>query len=359
MEIKTHFKDKLSNLLFLQMDKERANLIFDTKLETNEEIYMPIATENIIEKVKNGENVDKIPVAFFVEGMIYVLGADENFRLNKIYEKLIFSIPKAMEFIKGRIGWYVKNKKYEDAYIMLKGYSKVDMSREVYDKLLMLVENLRNLNKNYLEEEVEVIEMAKVIEDYPAPYLYEAIIKRDKEDYDGALFAINTYISKGGEETSVIVDLKNSLNIVNDYDEGKKLVYDEPKEALKILLPLLKELGDNADIYYYIAVAYRILENNDKAIYYLEKSMEIDTSYPELMNELGINYACLKDFKKAIVYLRKVFQVTKSIEVCTNLIMCYINIKDYKQAKAHLEIAKKIDGEDEIVKELNNILKDA
>ncbi|KEH98050.1 tetratricopeptide repeat protein [Clostridium massiliodielmoense] len=359
MNVKTHFKDKLSNLLFLQMNKERVENIFNVRLYVNEAIYMPVATEDIVKKVKNNENVDTIPIAFFIEGMIYVLGADEDFKYNDIYEELVLNAPKGIEFIKGRIASYVKEKKYEDAYIMLKGLVKLESTEEIYSKLIMLAEKLRNLNKDYTEEELEVIEKAKEIKEYAIPYLYEAQIKRDKEDFYGALFAINNYIAKGGEETPEISEFKNSLRIVNGYDEGKKLVYDEPEKALELLLPLLDELSDNAEIYYYIAVAYRILENNNKAIYYLEKSIEIDSSYPEVFNELGINYACLQDFKNAVVYLRKVFEATRSIEVCTNLIMCYINIGDYKQAKIHLEIANKIDSEDEIVKELNNILKDA
>lgn len=50
MDVKTHFKDKLSNLLFLQMNKERVENIFNTRLYVNEAIYMPVATEDIVKK---------------------------------------------------------------------------------------------------------------------------------------------------------------------------------------------------------------------------------------------------------------------------------------------------------------------
>ncbi|MBE6044608.1 tetratricopeptide repeat protein [Clostridium thermopalmarium] len=356
MDIKAHFKDKLSKLLFLEMKKERVESIFNTKFEENEEIYMPIATEDIINKVKEGKNVESIPIAFFVEGMIYVLGADEGFRFNNIYKKLINSIPKSSEFIKGKIAEKVKSKKYEEAYIMLKGFLQIDKSKEVFDKLIMLSDNLRASSDMYLEEELEIIDKAKSIEGYALPYLYEAMIERDKGDYYGALFSINNYISRGGEETAEILEFKESLKIINEYDKAKKLVYEEPKEALKILLPMLDQLGDSAEIYYYIAIAYRVLKNFEKAIYYLQSSLEIDNSYPEVFNEMGINYASLGDFETAVKYLRKVFEATKSIEVCTNLIMCYINMGDYKQAKLHLEIAKKINKDDEIVKELEVML---
>ncbi|QGU94984.1 capsular biosynthesis protein [Clostridium bovifaecis] len=358
MNTKAHFKNKLSNLLFLQMKKERAEAIFNSKIKENDEIYMPIATEDIIGKVKDGKDIDSIPVAFFIEGMIYVLGADEDFKFNNVYKRLINDVPRASEFIKGRIAEHVKSKKYEDAYIMLKGFLQIEKSKEIFDKLIMISENLRASNEMYAEEELEIIGKAKCLEGYALPYLYESMIKRDKGDYYGALFSINNYISKGGEETPEILEFRNSLDIINNYDKAKELVYEEPEKALEILIPMLNQLGDNAEIYYHIGVAYRILENHEKAIYYLESSMEIDSSYPEVFNEMGINYACLEDFGTAVVYLRKVFEATKSVEVCTNLIMCYVNMGDYKQAKLHLEIAKKIDKEDEVVKQLEAMLKD-
>lgn len=355
MDAKTHFKSKLSAILFLEMKKERVGQIFNTNIA--EDIYIPIATDSIIKKVSNGEEVNSIPIGFFIEGMFYVLGADEAFKYNNLYKDLINCTPKAINYIKGRIAEVIKNKNYEDGYIMLKGLSTVNNSKEIYDKLILVLENLRISNNMYLEEELNILERAKEIENYVEPYFYESIIKKDKGDFEGALFAINTFIAKGGKETPEVLELKNSLKMINAYDKAKAIVYDKPEEAIAILLPLLEQLGDKPEVYYYIAIAYRILENYEKAIYYLEKSMEIDNSYPEVFNELGINYACLEDFKTAIVYLRKVFEVTKSIEVCTNLIMCYMNLGDYKQAKLHLDIAKKIDDKDEIANQLENILK--
>ena len=38
------------------------------------------------------------------------------------------------------------------------------------------------------------------------------------------------------------------------------------------------------------------------------------------------------------------------------MIMCYINLKDMKNAKLHLAIAKELNPEDEIVKEIENLI---
>ncbi|KOA20262.1 tetratricopeptide repeat protein [Clostridium homopropionicum DSM 5847] len=356
MTVKTEMKNKLSLLLFLEVKKERIESIFKIKINEVGEFYLPIVSENIIEKVNKDEDVSSIPVGFFIEGMFYVLGADEEFKYNRLYLNIINNVPNSKEYIKGKIAELVKLKKYEDGYILLKGLSKIEATAEIYEKLINLLENLRSTNDEYIDEEIEIIEEAKEIKNFALPYYYEGIIKQEKGDYEGALYSINSYISAGGKKTEEVLEFKSSLNLINAYKNGKELVYEDPEKALGILIPLLNQMGDSAEIYFYIAIGYRILENFNKAIYYLEKSIEIDNSFPEAFNELAINYACLEDFDLAIKYLRKVFEVTKSVEVCTNLVMCYLNSGDIRQAKIHLEIAKTLDKNDEVVKELEQIL---
>lgn len=355
MDIKSRFKDKLTQILFLEIKKENVKRLFDTQL--NEDIYIPVKASNIVNKVKLKENIDELPVSLFIEGMFYVMGADKQFRFNNSYENILINIKNSSSFVKMKIAENVKNKNYEDAYILLRGLTKVENSREVNDKLLMVLDELRKLDKDYFNEELEVIEETKKDENYELPYFYESLIMKEKGDYNKALFCINNYITKGGEESLEVTEFKESLKLIINYENGKEILYESPKEALKLLLPLLDEFGDDAVLYYYIAVAYRMLENYEKAIYYLNESVSIDNNIVEVVNELGINYASLGDYKTAIAYLRKAFEVTKSVEICTNLIMCYLDSKDIKNAKLHLEIAKKLDPKDEVVIQLEGIIK--
>lgn len=301
--------------------------------------------------------MENIPASYFIESMFFVMGADKDFRFNELYKKILINIPESIKFIKGKIYKAVDSKQYEDAYIMLKGLVEIEENEENYGRLLMLADKLRNLDKRYKEEELYIIEKVKsIFPNYELSYLYECLIKRDDKDYEQSLFALNNYLSNGGEETGEITELKISLKNVVNYEEGKELIYDDPEKSLALLIPLLDEFNDDAVLYYYIAIAYRVLENYEKAIYYLMEAINIDSNMPELINELGINYASLGNFEKAIEFLRKAFEVTKSVEICTNIIMCYINIGKIEDAKKHLEIAKKLDPKDEIVVQLDGIL---
>jgi tetratricopeptide (TPR) repeat protein len=354
MDTKSRFSDELSKLLFLEMKKENVKKIFN--IEILEDIYIPVKSSNIIDNIKEQKNMEQIPMSFFIEGMFYIMGADGNFRFNEEYKKMLSNIENSVIVVKNKIAKNVKERKLQDAFILLKGLLKIDDSIEVYDKAITIIEELRTKDKSFKDEELEVIESAKLKESYALPYFYEAIIRREEGDYEKALFCINNYISRGGEQTLEITEFRESLKSIIEYEKAKELLYDEPNESLKILIPLLDQFSDDASIYYYIAIAYRVLENHEKAIYYLNEALSIDSNIVEVVNELGINYASLSDYEKAIAYFRKAFEVTKSIEICTNITMCYLNSGDIKNAKNHLDIAKKLDPNDEIVIQLENVI---
>jgi len=356
MNIKPNFHDKLDTVLFLQIHKERLKELFNIDIDEN--MYMPIKSEEIVNDIKNGVDMNTIPLSYFIESMYFVLGADKDFKFSNVYKKMLLNIPETLKFIKGKIFINIDKKNYEEAYILLKGLLQMEESKDNFEKALMLVDKLRNLDSNYKDEELEVIDKAKELwPDFETPYLYECLVKKEEKDFQLALVALNNYVAKGGEETSEITNLKILLSNVVNYEKGKELIYDDPKSSLEYLIPLLKEFKDDAILYYYIAICYRVIKNYEKAIYYLNEALTIDSSIVEVVNELGINYASIGDFDRAIEYLRKAFEVTKSIEICTNLVMCYLNAGKVNDAKAHLEIAKKINPKDEIVIEIENFLK--
>ncbi|MBU3112387.1 tetratricopeptide repeat protein [Clostridium lacusfryxellense] len=351
MDSKTYFSEKLSALLFLEIKKN--SKINDFII--SDDIYFPVRTNEIIQKVKKKEDFDNIPVNLFIEGMFYVLGADELFKYNETYKEIINSVPNSIGFIKGVIFKEIEKENYEEAYIILKGLLSIEETKENYDKIFLIVDKLRLTNIMFKDEELTLIEKAKKIAIYSNPYLYEAIVFDSESKHDLALMAIRNFVEFGGEQTTEVIELKNNLENITNFQKAKDLVPTNPKEALQILVPLMEQLGDNADIYYHSAVAYRILQNHEKAIYYLNEAAAIDKDLIEVVNEFGINYACLENYELAIQYFRKAFEVTKSIEICTNLVMCYLNINNIEQARLHLDIAKKIDPKDEILVELENL----
>lgn len=343
MNIKSHFKEKLEKMLFLNIE--------------GRDIYMPVNSSQILEDVKAGVSMEKIPTSYFVYGMFFVLGADEDFKYKERYIEFLKETEGSTSFIKGRIASEIKNENYEEGYVLLKGLAAIDNSRDVFEKLFMVLEALRQNEPEYALEELKIIDKAKEIKGYPDPYFYEAQIKSENKDYGDALVALDKFIELSENKDKKIMDFRAELITNSNYSKGKELIYDEPAKALSLLIPLLEEFPEDGALYYYIGVCYRVMQNYEKSIYYLNEALSIDSDLVQVVNELGINYASLGDYDTAIGYLRKAFEATRSVEICTNLVMCYLNAGRKEEAIIHLELAEKLDPKDEVVLELRNFIK--
>jgi tetratricopeptide (TPR) repeat protein len=344
---------KLSNFIFLDINKDALQKIFNISLEDS--VYLPIRANTIIDEVKLNNNLEEIPVKCFVEGMYFVIGCDEGFKYVNSYKAIINANDWCSLTVKALIAEYVKNEDYLESYVLLRGLFVTDSDVDIYNKMLWCLNNGLKSNKSYINEYKDLIDLGKDMQ-FPMAFFYESLLYNEEGKYVDALNSLNLYYSYGGSVKAEVAEYNEKLKLLADLENGKENVNSNPEYALKLLLPLLEEMETDAFLYYYIAVAYRNLGVYQKAIYYLNEANSIDKDILDVYNELGLNYACLGDFKTAITYFRKVFEVTRSVEVCTNLIMSYINIGDTKQAKAHLEIAKKIDKDDEILKDIEKLL---
>jgi tetratricopeptide (TPR) repeat protein len=355
MKGETFFKDKLEHIIFLEVSETVISETFKTKTLGSQ--YIPINTSAVIEKVKNGIDLSEIPVSLFYEAMIIVLCCNKTFQYNELYVRILKNnFTSACTGIKKKVYELVKCGEYIDAYILLKGYLTLDINKDNFDKLLWLACEIYKSNTWFKDEAFIIIEEAKQIPDYITPFYFEAEFYYAEGNFRSALDSLCVYLQKGGNETSEITQFKRKLQISVDYEVGKEMVREDPKSALKLLLPLLEETEANPLLYYHIGMAYRVFGLYEKAIYYLNESVAIDSSYAEVINELGLSYACLNDFSNAALYFKKAFEATKSVEICTNLISCFISMKDYKQAKVYFETAKKINSNDEILIKLGEII---
>ncbi|MDO5039038.1 M48 family metallopeptidase [Clostridium sp.] len=360
MDYKAVFKEKLGKLLFLEIDKEGFKNILNIPEYisfNSKELFVPISSEYITSNIDDKIKIENLPIYYFVEGMLLTLGADRNIKYADDYNILLMQIPQSEECGKSLVAQRVKEDRLDDAYLILKGLLDFEEKEEYMEKLLLLGVNLREKDKAFEEILLEDIEEAKkLFGNMKEPYLYKAIILKDKNDYVGAKVEINEYLRRGGEQTSEIEMLMDDIENVTTYEKAVELVETEPEKSIELFLSLVDKFDSNPLIYYYLGVCFRKLGKHDKAIYYLCESIKIESGILEVVNELGLNYACIGEYNLAIQYFKKAFEASKEVEICTNIIMCYLNIGNIKEAKLHLEIAKKLNSEDEIVKKIEKLL---
>ncbi|WP_139904364.1 tetratricopeptide repeat protein [Clostridium thermarum] len=351
---RSYLSSKLSSLLFLNINKNILAKLFNCSLGDN--LYLPLKANEIINEVKSENPLEEIPIKFFVEGMYYVIGCDNDFKHSEEYKNLLTINEWCSKLVKGIIAAYIKESNYLDGYILLRGLYITSPQVDIFEKMLWCLQCEFKKDKKLGDELKNLIEYGKTMK-YPYAYLCESQLLYEDGKYADAKDSLNLFFSFGGESSEEILNFSNELRKLSDLEIGRENIRSNPKYALELLLPLLEHLEEDAYLYYYIAVAYRNLGLSPKAIYYLNECMRLDNTIVDVFNELGLNYACLGDYDTAIAYFRKVFEATRSVELCTNLIMCYFNKGDIDAAHAHLEIAKKIDGDDEILKSIEKMLR--
>lgn len=361
MDYKTVFNEKLNSLLFLEIKwdgfKKSMSIPEGVKLK-NKEVYIPISSKYITSNVANEIKINNLPIYYFIEGMLLSIGADENLRFKDDYIIIFNNLLDSEDCGKSLVADRVKENNLQEAYLLLKGMYLCTEDEEYFKKLLLVGEGIRERDKGFNEILLNDIDRAKKeFSNMPEPYLYKAMILREEEDFLGAKVEINEYINKGGEITEDIKTLIDDIDNVEAYEKAVEALDTNPKEAIKLFLELIETFNKNPLIYYYLGVAYRKLENYNKAIYYLNQSLALESGMLEVVTEIGINYACLGDFEEALRYFEKAFEASKDVEIGTNIVMCYLNLGEVDKAKEKFEVAKKINPEDEIVKQLEVILK--
>lgn len=356
MEFQNHFKELLSKLIFLEINKSLLieNFNIEELKTLEEELFLPLSPDYIAQNITKDLTKD-LPLGEFVKGMYYVSGADPKFNMVPLYKIILLNLDRK-DPIKGLSAKLIKDHKKEDALIYLLGLYTIHKENDVLKNMLSLVEEL-SLEKTMYQDLLSLYADKAIDEDIIEGHLFKGSYLRLTSDFKGALFQLREYIRLGGEETSEISMELEFLDRKSRIIEGEEILYENPKKFLSLILPLLERENDNPRLLLMIGMAYRMLNHPEKAIYYLHEALAIDEAYVDVLNELGINYAALGDYEKAVEYFHGLFNQIRTIEILTNLIMCYLNLKDYDAAKEHIKIGELMDPEDEILLEIKELMK--
>lgn len=359
MDYKAVFKEKLSKLLFLEVNwdgfKKSTQIPQNIDLKAKD-LYMPISSKYITNNVNNEIKINNLPIYYFIEGMLIALGADEKFSYSDDYITVLKNINESEECGRGLVANRIKENNLIDAYLIIKGLFTLTDNEEYYKKLLVVGEALIENDSAFGDILLKDIDTGKEqFDKMPEPYLYKALFLKSKDDYIGAKVELNEYLNKGGEVTLEIKKMILDIDNIATYEKAIQLLDESPEKTIGMLSGLVENFNNNPLIYYYLGVANRKIENYEKAIYYLNESLAIETGILEVITELGINYACLGSYKEAIKYFKKAFEASKDVETCTNIVMCYLNMGNEEEAKLNFEIAKKLNPEDEIVQQIDRM----
>lgn len=352
-------KDRLSRLLFLEFDPEKAEELFQISpsKEPREELYVPINPDYLIKKINNNEVPKDLPVAEFITGMAYALALDPEFKYAPQYRKMLKGYASSEAILKKKVAQLFGQKQKVEAYILLKGLYEVAGDEETENILLSAGEELALEDRDWLDEVLAFTDLA-IANGNKNGWLIKGSLEGVRGNEPASLAALKKYIELGGEETSELSTRIEELERDTKAEEAYAMLYEDPKGALKIFLELYNLEADNPKLVYSIAVAYRLLGNHEKAIFYLEDAQAVDPGFFDVLNELGLNFALLEDYKTALGYFKTVFEATHEFAPMTNLIIALFQVGETEEARALYEEALAMDPNDEILAEIRKVYLD-
>ena len=217
------FKEKLSKLLFLEIDFQKFKI--DLKIPQNvklksKEIFIPISSKYLANNANDEIKINNLPIYYFIEGMLLALGADENIKFLEDYIIILNNIKDSEECAKSLVASRIKEDDLLDGYLILKGLFVATGNEEFYRKLLLIGEAIREKDTGFNEIFLKDIENGKKeFVNMPEPYLYKAIIEKEKGNFACAKVEINEFEIKGGKTSPEIDVIIRDIDNLSSYEK--------------------------------------------------------------------------------------------------------------------------------------------
>lgn len=370
--IHEYFNEKTDNIYFIQM-KEGSKLKEGIEFDTS--IPIPLIVNNLLEEIKDGNAVEEIKLEYIIEGIIYLLGVDFDFKHKKEYLDLLYSYDNNIE-----------------GYILSEGIKKIndDMTEEgmIYLRALVNIdrENIRGLYSYGLALEAKAIDYynKKEIKDgniffrestdqfevildidpsFDLAYYKLGYHYRNMKQYKKTELIWEKFVNMTSND-ELIKEIKLQLELIKDdvnYEEGYNLILrGKSEDGLEKLLPLAENNSDWWNLLFFIGLGYRQSGNYNEAIKYFEKVLILKDNQVDALNEVGLCYANIARFDQAITNFNKAIEIKPNeYQVLCNRGMTYLQEGNLEKAEKDIEKAYEINPEDDVTiacrKEINKI----
>lgn len=347
MDFLTYIKNGVENLLFIEIKKD-----VTLKLKGNPVLKKgeyPIDAEDIIDIAK--DNINAIPADKLINGMIYIVGSDENFKYNKLYIEFLKKVAGIESYIILKIK-ESKDKELKRSIIYSTTLFEITKNKEYGMNRIYLLMDLYDKTKlSFLEGEIvsSLKSLTSLYPDYilPCYYLGEYYLNKD-------LALSKFYLSCCLNDDKIKDEAQGliaKIEKTEEYDSAVELVKKgEGDKAIKTLLTYIEENPKSPDALYFTAVALRQMGMYKNALQYLDNLLNFgETS--ETYNEIGLNFASLQKYKSALEYFKSALKIKpQDSEILCNMAVCQFNLGNVKEAKDDFELAERLNPKDEVAK---------
>lgn len=334
--------------------------------ELDPEIPLPVVTDKLLGDLSRVEQQEGITLERVVEGILYILGADQDFKYMDYYARILEATSSDMErelFKKALEAFESEN--YLESGLFLRTFNNLYGTREgvfYYGQVLESLGKKRieqgdiDEGNDFLEESTKIFEelLSEDKEYYPSYYklgyhykFYEQYVKA-KLTWDKVL--VYDPDENRRQEIRQELDLiEPEYRVELGMTYMNNMNYEKAIEVLSKLMP--KHIG-NWYVNYLLGMAYRGYGDNQLAMEYFYGAMDSDSTIPEVYNELGISYFNDGDIEKAIEIFSKGMDSVKEEDyrLLFNRGLGYLNLGDFDKGYNDVYRAHELNPQDDNIK---------
>lgn len=333
MDFLSYLKKELDNILFLEIDKD---IKVKDKAILKKGVY-PIISKDMISFASKGK--ENIPISYFIKGMAYVIACDPAFKYNNDYINCMRNVPQAKSYLIMEI----ENKKInntKESLILTKALCEIYPKKEYIMNMIYIMMSMHDkTGYKFLEDEIvyELKELAKNYPDYSPPFFLLGEYYLDKD-----MTMSKMYFSKALNDDKYklkALDYLEKIDLTEEYDKAvDKIKKGEGSEVISILERYLQLFPQNLNCKYYFAMALRQSGDYDSALSILFELLK-NGELPEIYNEIGLNYACINRFDKAIEFFKNSLKIKPdNPDIICNIGVCYYYLDNLEEAKKAFEL---------------------
>ncbi len=370
-----YFLKKTDKVSFVQLRK--GTTIDVGNYTIKDHIPLPIETNILIEEIKDGNIEEELKVSHLIDGVIYILGIDKDFKYKDEYKKILYNYNLEIEdYILFKAFKFIKEGNLEDGTIYFRALT--GLNPENIDGLFNYALSLENIardfiNSNHKEngegfliESTNLLETILDIDDeYVLAYYKLGYHYKYYEQFHKAKLIWEKFM-KLDKDPERLQEIREELELIEDdakFEEGVNyLTNGQYEKALDKLMPLSYKYEEWWNIFYLIGLAYKGIGEYEEAINFFYKALDLGGVDVNIYNELGICLFGLGNIMEAInIFNQGIEQNDTDYRIIFNRGLAYLRLGIIDKAMEDVEMAYNLNPNDRNVKsqldELKNNLK--
>ena len=366
-----YFKSKTEDISFINLRRDRTFELKDITLD--KDLPLPVVTNSLLTELNKVDETKGISIQRVIEGIVYLLGADQDFVHRDEYGKIldrILSKPEEELFSMGLRK--LEEGDLDESGLIFRAFNSLYGSRDSEFYYAIVLEGIGKkyfneeeleLGNKFLEESTNILEEL-LNEDntfYPAYYKLGYHYKF-YEQYTKAKLTWDKVLIYDPDENRR-QEIRQELDLIDlDYRVELGLTYINNmmyEKAVEVLVKLMPKEIDNWYINYLLGMAYRGYGDNTTAIEYFYQSLDNKVNPQDVYNELGITYFNDGSIEKAIsIFSEGINTLENDYRLYFNRGLGYLNLGLMDKGYEDIKTASTLNPEDENIKAQLKALKE-